>query len=191
MIGKKILLIAAAALALPAVAWAARPAAPDLVMIPVGFVPIPVFQPVLLPRPRAMLREMALMQERMRTSMAALQRLAIQPIMPAMRIAVPPGDFGFTQVSMVSVSGSGQVCGETVTVAPAPDGRQVVSVRHIGKGCAPLPASMPAPMAPMQTMPEPVQAAPHPPPGALPPPSKLIYAKYRIPPKGAARVQQG
>lgn len=184
MTRKKFWLIAAAAMALPAVAWAGRPAARDVIVIPAGFAPppMPLIQPVLLPmpvQPGGLFREVALLQNQMQASMAALQRFAVQPI------ALPPGGTDFTRISMVSISGPDAVCGETMTVVPGPNGKPVVTVRRIGKGCAPMPAALP------RAMPAPAQAAPHLPPNALPPPSKLIYAKYRIPPKEPAPIRQG
>lgn len=184
MIRKKFLLIAAAALSLPTVAWAAPKAARNIVVIPAGFVSLPAFQPVLLPvspAPSAMIREMALMQEQMQANMLALQRLTFQPIMPGAKLLIPAGGSGVTQVSMMSFSGPKQVCGETITVLSSRNGKPKISVRHIGSACTPLPAAMLAPVSPTQVKPGPAKSVPPMPAGALPPPSKLIYAKYEVP----------
>ncbi len=86
MTRKIFLLIAAAAMSLPAVAWAARSTAPNVVMIPTGFVSLPIFQPIMLPvspAPRALIRRIALMQEQMQASMNALQNLSLSSGLPS------------------------------------------------------------------------------------------------------------
>ncbi|MCU4160133.1 hypothetical protein AiwAL_08425 [Acidiphilium sp. AL] len=208
MARKRRWLIAAAAVALPAAALAAhrgtgtnnrpgtgafyRPVAAAQrvqgAVRPVGMM-VPAFQPVIMELPplvpMALIRQVVLIQDQMQASMAALQQFAMQPMMTA---SPPPGGAGFAQVTMVSVSGLRGACGESMTVVPGPNGQPVASVRRFGNGCAPVPAAMPAPVAPMSA---PAQAVPHLPPGALPPPSKLIYTDYKLPQKTSVPAQQG
>lgn len=176
---RKKLWLMAAAMALPVFASAGQPdaarpapqpALPEVIVLPVGF---PQMLVPVMPSPQALIRQVALMQRRMEASMAALQRLAVQPV------SLPAGAKGFTEISMTTISGPQGACGESMTIVPGRDGKPVVSVRRIGHGCGHLAVSMPGGA--------PAQAAPHRPANALPPPSKLIYADYKLPAKAAGR----
>lgn len=181
---RKKLWLMAAAMALPVFASAGQPdaarpapqpALPEVIVLPVGFpqMPMPAMPMFVMPNPQALIRQVALMQRQMEASMAVLQRLAARPI------SVPAGAKGFTEISMTTISGPQGACGESMTIVPGRDGKPVVSVRRIGHGCGHLAVSMPGGA--------PAQAAPHRPANALPPPSKLIYADYKLPAKAAGR----
>lgn len=180
---RKFLPLVAAAVVLPAVAMAAPPVrSAEIVLVPVALAPVPVegAMPVV---PAALIRQVDAMQESMQAQMAVLERLAFAPValapMPA-PVDTSPGSY--TQVSMVSVGGSGGVCNEQMEIVPGHNGRMHVFVRREGKGCAPEAAAL-AHGGPHATAPAPRR--PHLPPNALPPPSKLLQADYAVP--GRAR----
>jgi len=166
----------AAAVALPAISFAASPAAPQAVLVPVVFAPMPQLVPMVMPA--AFVQQMAQMQQQMRQQMALLQRVAFAPL--PLPTSFTPGAIpnGVMQVSMVSVGGPGGVCSEQMQIVPGPNGQTRVFVRRSGNACAPLPTALGKP--PGETM-SPTQATPARPANALPPPSKLLYADYPIP----------
>lgn len=162
----------AAAVALPAISFAAAPAAPQAVLVPVVFAPMPQIVPMMMPA--AFVQQMAQMQQQM----ALLQRVAFAPLPLPTSFAPGAMPNGVMQVSMVSVGGPGGVCSEQMQIVPGPNGLSRVFVRRSGNACAPLPTALGKP--PGGTM-APTQAAPARPANALPPPSKLLYADYPIP----------
>lgn len=175
----------AAAVALPAISFAAAPAAPQAVLVPVVFAPVPQPMPILMPA--AFFQQIAQIQQQMQQQMAMLQRIAFAPLPLPTSFAPGAVPGGMMQVSMVSVGGPGGVCSEQMQIIPGPNGQTRVFVRRSGNACAPLPTALGK--APGQTL-APVPAAPARPANALPPPSKLLFADYPVP-AAAHPVRQG
>lgn len=178
---RKLLPLAAAAVALPAAAMAAPPrhgAEIVLVPVPVAFTATPVQfgAPIV---PAALIRQVEALQQSMQAQMAALEQLAASPFaMPQFAMPGIPARGGITRVSMVSVGGPNGVCNEQMEIVPGHAGRMHVFMRSSGNGCAPQAAAL----AHGRHVPH---AAPpahvHRPANALPPPSPLLQADFQVP----------
>lgn len=170
-----------AAVALPAISFAAAPTAPTTVMNPVVVAPMPPIIPMMMPV--AFIRQMALMQQQM----AMLQRIAFSRPLLTSSFGFGGLGNGAMQVSMLSFGGPGGVCSEQMQVVPGPNGQTKVYVRRSGNACTPMSTAFGKAGGMKMT---PMPAAPTLPGNALPPPSKLIYADYPVP-VTASPAQQG
>jgi len=156
------------------IVWAradAQPARPVVVIVPSSF------EPVTLPMQGVLFRHIAAMN----ADIQVMLHLAAQPIV----MPLPPASAASASViavSMTSVSASGGMCREMMTVTPASNGRVVIHIERRGGGCAVTPTTMaPSRSGPAQPGQGPGvdEGGEHFLPGnALPPPSKLTYAGY-------------
>ncbi|MDD2876321.1 MAG: hypothetical protein PHT60_03725 [Acidiphilium sp.] len=212
-------LLAAGAVALPVAAWAAGPspvgavyqpiaaaratvlrpgdARRRIVMIPIAFTTLAMPMPMMIAVPAMpvqapLMRQIVSMQAQLQATMAAMQQFVMPPLLVP---GFPAGRAGVTQVTMVTVDGAGRGCSEQMRIIHGPNGQTGVLIHRSGDACGPLPAAMPGVAGREKTMPGagslPSQAGSPLPSGALPPPSKLIYAAYKLPPRVAQPAQQG
>ncbi len=182
---RKILPLAAAVVALPAVALAAPPAfvPAEIVVVPVAMAPMPVMAMPAIPV--ALIRQMNEMQRAMQVQMVALEQFAAAPFAPTPAMVGPAAlQRGTTRITMVSSDGPSGVCSEQMEIMPGSNGRMHVFVRR-SAGCTPQAAALPGHHHGPQALHPPARA--HLPPNALPPPSKVIEADYAVP--GRARAE--